>query len=69
MYGAAPLPPRLLIPSSRCLPPLEFCRGTSPSHAKNWRPFSNVLASPTLATSALAVSGPIPGIACSVEFR
>lgn len=43
------------------LPPLECCRGTRPSHAASWRPLSKFRASPTLAASALAVSGPIPG--------
>ncbi len=33
--------PRLLMPSSVCLPPLEFCRGTNPSQAASGRPFSN----------------------------
>ena len=30
--------PRLLIPSSVGLPPLECCRGTSPNQADTWRP-------------------------------
>jgi hypothetical protein len=46
------------------LPPEEFWRGTSPSQAANWRPLLKTFALPTLATNALAVSGPIPGIAC-----
>src|SRR3954452_14632073 len=25
------------MPLNRSLPPLEFCRGTNPSHAANWR--------------------------------
>ena len=29
--------PRLLMPSRFVLPPEEFWRGTSPSHAANWR--------------------------------
>lgn len=32
-----------------------------PSHAANWRPLWNVVASPTLATTASAVSRPTPG--------
>src|SRR2546428_469074 len=57
--------PRLLMPSRRSLPPEESWRGTKPNHAASWRPFLNVFASPILATSALAVIGPIPGIASS----
>src|ERR1039458_5838699 len=53
------------MPSRVVLPPEEFWRGTRPSHAANWRPLWKTFASPTLATNALAVSGPIPGIACS----
>src|SRR5262249_61847424 len=30
--------PRLDIPPRRCLPPVEFCRGTRPSQAANSRP-------------------------------
>ena len=41
----------------------ESWRGTKPNHAANCRPFLNVFASPMLATSALAVMGPMPGIA------
>ena len=33
----------------------------NPSHAANWRPCWNALASPMVATRALAVIGPIPG--------
>jgi hypothetical protein len=57
--------PRLLIPSNVVLPPVEFWRGTSPSHAASCRPLWNVFASPMLATNAVAVSGPIPGIAAT----
>lgn len=52
--------PRLLIPSRRILPPEESWRGTSPNQAASCRPLLNVRASPTLATNALAVGGPIP---------
>jgi hypothetical protein len=31
--------PVFVMPLNRSLPPLEFCRGTNPSHAANWRPF------------------------------
>ena len=41
-------------------PPVENCRGTRPSQAANCRPFLNSFASPTLATTALAVTGPTP---------
>ena len=43
------------------LPPLECCLGTNPSQAASCRPFLNSLASPTVATIALAVIGPMPG--------
>src|SRR6202789_1263256 len=49
--------PRLLIPSKVDLPPLEHCRGTNPSQAESCRPFLKFLASPMLATRALAVRG------------
>lgn len=47
--GAQVDAPRLLIPSKTGLPPLECCRGTSPNQA----------------TKAVAVIGPMPGIAAS----
>lgn len=40
----------------------EFCRGTRPSQAASCRPDLNREASVTVATIALAVIGPIPGI-------
>src|SRR3954469_18027670 len=54
--------PRLLIPSSFGLPPLVICRGTNPSQAARSRPRPKVSALPIAATSAVAFSGPIPGI-------
>ena len=50
--------PRLLMPSSFARPPVECWRGTSPSHAASSRPLRNSVASPTAATSAVAVSTP-----------
>ena len=44
---------------SRVLPPVEYCRVVSPSQAANWRPELKSLASPTVATTALAVIGSI----------
>ena len=35
-----------VMPSSRCLSPLEYCRGTRPSQAASCRPFSKALAFP-----------------------
>jgi Helix-turn-helix domain len=58
--GRRPLP-RLLMPSRRGLPPVVACRGTNPSHAARSRPRAKVWASPTAATSAVALSTPIPG--------
>src|SRR6266567_5610145 len=47
------------------LPPLEFCLGTSPIQAEKSRPERKALASPTLATRAVANAGPTPGISSS----
>src|SRR5215831_1752941 len=41
--------PRLDIPPRRCLPPVEFCRGTRPSPAANSRPLRKPLGSTTVA--------------------
>src|SRR5215472_7211310 len=41
--------PRLDIPPRRCLPPVEFCRGTRPSQAANSRPLRKPLGSTTVA--------------------
>jgi hypothetical protein len=60
-YGS----PCLEIPARRSLPPLEWDRGVNPSHAAKWRADLNWLASVTLATSADAVTGPMPGIEAS----
>jgi hypothetical protein len=51
----------LVIPPSRSLPPLEFCLGTSPIQAARLRPVLKAFGSATLATSALASSGPHAG--------
>ena len=53
------------MPPNRSLPPDEFCLGTSPSQAANWRPDRKTLASPTVATSAVAVMNPMPGMVSS----
>ena len=50
------------------MPPLEFCRGTSPSQAETCRPFLKLLASAIDATSAVAASGPMPGIFSSLQL-
>ncbi len=55
--------PRLLVPVSFCLPPVECSPGTTPSQAENPRPFLNAAPLPMAATVAVAVIGPIPGIA------
>ena len=57
--------PRFVMPSRRGLPPVVACRGTSPSHAARLRPRAKVSASPTAATSAVALSAPIPGMLVS----
>ena len=55
--------PRLLVPVSFCLPPVECSPGTTPSQAENPRPFLKAAPLPMAATVAVAVIGPIPGIA------
>jgi len=47
---------------SRSFPPLEFCRGTRPSHAANCRPDLKCEGSVTVAVIAVAVMKPTPGI-------
>ena len=54
--------PRLLTPSSFCLPPEECSFGVNPRLAANARPFLYAVPSPACATTAVAVMGPIPGI-------
>jgi tetratricopeptide (TPR) repeat protein len=44
------------------LPPLEFCRGTNPIQAAKLQPDLNIVGSATVATKALASTGPTPGI-------
>ena len=57
----------LSLPDMRCfLPPLECCLGTNPSHAANCLLLLNSVAFPTVATMALAVIGPTPGMASSL---
>src|SRR5262249_42559401 len=53
--------PRLVMPPRRCLPPVEFCRGTRPSQAANSRPLRKPLGSTTVAAMAVAMIGPMPG--------
>jgi len=52
--------PRLVILPRLFFPPLEFCLGVNPSQAPNCAPFLNCLKSPTVATTADAVTGPTP---------
>src|SRR6185312_10972770 len=54
--------PRLDMPPNRFLPPVGFCRGTRPSHAANSRPLRKPLGSATIAATAVAIMGPMPGI-------
>ena len=56
------LSPRLLIPSSVDLPPVLYCRGTSPVDAAKSLLHENCLPSPSWDESRLAVIGPTPGI-------
>src|SRR5690348_16396211 len=41
--------PRLLMPNSFCLPPVEYCRGTTPTHAAKSRPRRNAAPLPIAA--------------------
>src|ERR1700721_3629893 len=54
--------PRLLMPNSLAFPPVECCRGTSPSQDPNSRPLWKAAPLPIPATIAVATSGPIPGL-------
>ena len=54
--------PRFDMRPSLSLPPLECCRGTRPSQAESCRPDRNCAPSPIVATSAVAVMTPTPGI-------
>lgn len=62
------LSPRFDMRPSRFLPPLEFCLGTRPSQAASCRPDWNCDATPIVATSAVAVINPIPGIVSSRQL-
>ena len=57
--------PRLPVPVSFCLPPVDCSPGTTPSQAANPRPFLKAAPLPIAAIVAVAVSGPMPGIAIS----
>jgi hypothetical protein len=57
--------PLLLIPSNFCLRPVVYSPGTIPSHAENPRPFLKAAPLPIVAMIAVAVTGPMPGIATS----
>jgi hypothetical protein len=51
------------MPPWRSVSPLLCVFGVKPSQAANWRPERNSEASGTLAGIALAVIGPMPGVA------
>src|ERR1700758_2264036 len=57
--------PRLLMPRSLALPPVDHCRGTSPSQAANSRPFLNAAPFPIADMTAVDTNGPTPGICCN----
>ena len=61
--------PLLEIPSCCVLPPVPTCRGVRPSQAANCRPDLKVDRSVAVATNAVAVKGPMPGIACTAIVR
>jgi len=49
------------MPSRFCLPPVEHCRGTTPTQAAKSRPRRKALPFPMAATVAVETSGPEPG--------
>jgi hypothetical protein len=57
--------PILVIWPSRSLPPLECCRGVSPSQAEKSWPQRKVSGGRARATIAAAVTGPMPGMVIS----
>ena len=60
---AAQMPVPLFADTAEPFPkPLECCLGTSPIQAEKLRPERKALGSATLATSAVASSGPTPGM-------
>ena len=54
--------PILVVRPSRSLPPLECCRGVSPSQAAKSRPRRKVEAGGANATYAVATTAPTPGM-------
>ena len=60
-YG---LPCFVILPSLS-FPPLEFCRGTRPSHAAKSRPERNMEGSGTCANRAALINAPTPGMVLS----
>src|SRR5450759_5166480 len=58
--------PCLLILPSLFLPPLECCFGTSPIQAEKLRPDRKTFGSATVATTAVASTGPTPGASSSL---
>ena len=61
--------PALLMLPSFSLPPVEFCLGTSPIQALRSRPERKTFGSGMLATRAVEMSGPTPGIASRLRLR
>lgn len=53
--------PRLEMHPNMVRPPVLYCRGTRPTHAAKSRPRSKASPSPTAATIAVEIIGPIPG--------
>ena len=52
--------PCWVMPPGLFLPPLECCLGVNPIQASNCAPFPSCLKPPTVATTAEAVTGPMP---------
>src|SRR5690349_22263192 len=57
--------PIVEIAPSFCLPPVDFCRGVSPSQAAKSRPARKPSGAGTRAVIAVAAIGPMPGIVIS----
>ena len=57
------------VPPSRCLPPVECCRGTRPSHAAKSRDRRKMVMGGAKVSIAIALIGPTPGIPTSTAKR
>ena len=59
----------LAMPYSFCLPPVEYCRGTTPTQAAKSRPRRKAASLPIAATVAVETSGPKPGMGADIVME